>query len=232
MLVEEVVSVQRYLIEMPFLMTGNGVPASVEPERDCALAKVCGFWTLDFGLSDPQTNKQRLVRFMANNPTTLRQDGRGTLYHNHTRLGGTFFFVSKVSGLIEYYMQYSDTTRADLKSCATQIEVWNRRGPPGITSEIFFDHMLKTFKTMISDKAQTDAGKMFWERMLVEGIGRGFRVGMLEGSKTNDYDPATNFDQWKSGLNGWGKTRAHYRKLFFITSVPKPATAEPAALVT
>src|ERR1700748_273524 len=113
--IDAVTETTQRLLEMPFLMAG----------------------TVDWNLPDPQHNRRQLARVLANNPTIVQQDPHGVLYSVSTMKGGQYCFVSTISGLIEYFMQYEDAQHPDLKQSATQIAIWNRRGPPGITTQVF-----------------------------------------------------------------------------------------------
>jgi hypothetical protein len=153
------------------------------------------------------------------------------LYLISTSSGGEFAFLAKLTGKIEYFMEYKTASDTDLKSCATQIAVWRRAvAPRGLTVEVFFDRMLTTFDTMVSDDQQTPAGQSFWMAMLAEALDRGFHIGMMDGPVKNGYDPTTDFNTWIASVDGWGQDSDHWFRRFFITKVPQ-ASAETVSVI-
>ncbi len=181
--------------EMPFLIAGR----------------------VTWGLEKADRNKRQKIAILKRKPTPVETNNNGVLYSGPNTEGGYYCFISQITGEIEYFMQYKDETLPILKSSATQILLWNRSSPTGTTTKVFFDHMLKQFATMVSDESQTVDGQRFWGRQLVEGIGRGFHVGLLDGSTIKSYDKATDFNTWLKSVDGWGTTDAHWDHRFFIT---------------
>jgi hypothetical protein len=197
MRVLEVLPKQK-LFEMPYLITGQ----------------------ITWPMQNDAANLQVLTRIQQSNPVVLRDDRRGILYAIHGSSAGEYAFLSKLTNKIEYYMEYRTASDPDLKSCATQISVWRRAvAPRGLTVEVFFDHMLDTFDTMISDDSQTPSGQSFWLAMLAEALDRGFHIGMLDGTAKHIYNPATDFNAWITSMDGWGPDSDHWHRRFFITKV-------------
>lgn len=191
---------KQKLFEMPYLDTGHA----------------------SWPLQDDAANLQTLKRIQASNPTVLRDDRRGTLYSVRTSNGGEFAFLATLTGKIEYFMEYKTASDADLKACATQVEVWRRAvAPRGLTIEVFFDRMLVMFDTMVSDEQQTPAGQSFWVAMLAEALDRGFHIGIMDSASKNVYDPAEDFNAWVASLDAWGQDSDHWFRRFFITKIPQ-----------
>jgi hypothetical protein len=185
----------KKLFEMPFLIAGK----------------------VTWGLEKTDKNKRQKNAILKKNPTVVEANNNGILYSVPNSKGGYFCFISKITGEIEYFMQYKDEILPILKSSATQIMVWNRSSPTGTTTKVFFDYMLKEFNTMVSDDSQTVDGQRFWQRQLIEGIGRGFNIGMLDGSTMKNYDTITDYNTWLQSVDGWGTTDAHWDRRFFVT---------------
>jgi hypothetical protein len=188
--------------EMPYLRTGR----------------------LNVPLQNDATNLQTLTQLQASNPITLETDTSGVLYFVPTSDGGQYAFVStQKTPKIEYFMEFKEQALTGvLKHAATQIMIWNRLGPIGLTSRVFFDRMLHKYDTMISDDQQSVDGQRFWLRQLRESLKRGFMIGMLDGNQLHGYDPAGDFDTWIASLDAWGQNADHWFRRFFITKVSLP----------
>lgn len=96
----------------------------------------------------------------------------------------------------------------------TQVEVWRKRGmsiPAGITRHVFFNVLLKRYKYVVSDRAQTERGRDFWFDRLAEADQLGFRIGIiLDDDVTWKEDQA--FGTWLRlvATEAWGKENIHY----------------------
>jgi hypothetical protein len=189
---------KQKLFEMPYLITGR----------------------LNVPLQNDVTNLQTLTQIQASKPITLDSDVDGTLYFVPKSGGGQYAFVSKQKiPKIEYFMEFKEQQSTGvLKNAATQIMIWNRLGPVGLTSRVFFDRMLHKYDTMISDDQQSVDGQRFWLRQLRESLKRGFVIGMLDGDRLHGYDPADDFDAWIASLDAWGQDANHWFRRFFITA--------------
>lgn len=203
----EVVIPKRKLFEMPYLMSGR----------------------LSVPLQNDASNLQTLARIQSNNPTIVQDDVHGTLYSVTRPDGGEYAYVAKQKlPKIEYYMEYKEQSHALLENAATQIMIWNRFGPSGMTGQVFFGQMLSKFDSMISDEQQSIDGQRFWVRQLRESLKRGFNIGMLDGDQMQNYDPAEDFDAWIKSLDGWGKDAEHWFRRFFITKIKLAGTVASA----
>jgi hypothetical protein len=133
------------LFEMPFLIAG----------------------TVTWGLEKSNRNKQQKAAILKKNPTIIESNNNGVLYSGPNAKGGYFCFISKVTWEIEYFMQYEDDVLPILKSSATQIILWNRSSPTGTTTNVFFNHMLKQFNSMVSDESQTVDGQRLARSLII-----------------------------------------------------------------
>ena len=193
----EIIPKQK-LFEMPYLMSGR----------------------LNVPLQNDATNQQTMTRIQGSNPTIIEDDEHGTLFLVTKPPGGEYAYVSKQKvPKIEYFMEYHEQSHALLKNSATQLLIWNRLGPRGITQQVFFDQMLHKFDSMISDDQQPVDGQRFWVRQLSESLKRGFNIGMLDGNQMYNCDPADDFDAWIKSLDGWGQDADHGFRRFFITKI-------------
>jgi len=87
----------------------------------------------------------------------------------------------------------------------------------GIAKEIFFDHLGK-HGFWLSDGAQTEAGKSFWERRAGEAFGLGYKVGFL---KLTDKVPmvCSSVQEFNNNLyKYYGNTEQYHNCRLFIES--------------
>ena len=189
---------KKKLFEMPYLATGY----------------------MTFGLEDPELNARRKDMIVNSDPVVLWDKNGGTLYFLKSISGGQFCYVSETTKRIEYYMQYTAFDMPRMGRCATQVKVWTRASPRGISAEVFFNYMLSNqFDTMVSDRIQSYDGRRFWIRQMVEGIGLGYNIGLLSGDEIQTYDAQNDFTSWITGTDGWGISSEHHERRFYISKL-------------
>ena len=182
-----------------------------------------------WGLEKLEVNASRLAELMQCDPATIWSRSGDTLYHAGTRAEGDYFlaFEGGAKGpRLDYLVHYEQQHIEQLGSFVTQVQLWRSNlihyVTGSITKEVFFEVLMPAYKTIVSDEAQTTAGKAFWERQLNEACQRGYVVGMVDERGTisacSDYE---HFVDWFSDprqQNGWGGDfYLHGRRRFFIT---------------
>lgn len=150
---------------------------------------------LDWDLSGNQANRVRAGMVLHQSHEVVQARPDGTLYYD----GGQFCFVDRETGLIEFCLLFEARVLPVLGDSATQVRLWARTAPSGLTSEVFFDAMLgRRFTSMVSGAVQTESAARFWRIRLRDAHNRGFRVGALHGGRLSFYDPAQSFASWWS----------------------------------
>jgi len=177
---------------------------------------------LDFAkrLDNTGSNRTCVEKFLMLDPEAVKTDKYGTLYVKETLNGGVYLYVSFETGIASYYMNYETMDRETLGHCATQVAVWASlaRGMINITAYTFFDIMLKKFDTMVSDNAQSEDGRRFWIRRMIDALEKNLTVGIIDHDEIKVFDKNANFQEWLAGLDAWGKTSDHQNRLFFISN--------------
>lgn len=183
------------LFEMPYLMDSD----------------------VDFGLPYDKLNRRRLELLMHRNPQTLEIYKSGTLYG----LEDTIFFVTQGRNLIDYFMQYIKFNHPIFGNLATQVKLWRRSGlgVKGLTGVVFYDHMLRNFDTMISDRVQSDDGRRFWIDRMGESYLDGKLVAIIDNQDVKIMDSTVGLENWLSMVDGWGKMITHRERRFVISNL-------------
>jgi hypothetical protein len=134
-------------------------------------------------------------------------------------VGGQIGLVSKITGLLEYYVYYEIANMGTLGRCATQIKLWRSRRAtvPNLTRIGFGGILLRRFDTIISDLQQTDRGREFWEGQLSIYQSRK-TVGFVSDAGIQCFDHSVPIADWIDQQDGCGVSRSYRRKRFFISN--------------
>lgn len=164
---------------------------------------------VDCGFGSDQENRRHAGLILHQPHEVVRAFPDGALYH----AGGQFCVVDHETGLIEFCLLFEARVLPILGDSATQVRLWARCAPPGLTSDVFFDAMLgRRFTSMVSDAVQTESAARFWKIRLRDAHHRGFRVGMQDGERLDFCDPAQSFASW------WSTTAAPRGRHCVITT--------------
>lgn len=108
------------------------------------------------------------------------------------------------------------------KSCA-QVIVWaspeNEELLIGFPRKVF-NHLLKKYVIMITDKQQTPDGKRFWERRIIQALKDKHFVYFCDKSEgKKELQRILHQDDFFETFEplGWGNDKAHQHKLFIIS---------------
>lgn len=126
-----------------------------------------------------------------------------------------------------YYMEYKifDNVLPHGQRCVSQVKVWRDFDAPEteyIAKEIFFEHLLYKYKTVMTDKRQTRAGQLFWRRRISQSFDSNlyhyyFNTNTKELLEIKDL---THWNQLRPKLNIWGKGKEYQHKMLIISEVP------------
>jgi hypothetical protein len=175
---------------------------------------------LDFGLTDFQKNRVKAHDLIESDYETIEK----TDEHIIGRVGqdtGVVFIYSVLDDLIDYYVKYEikDFSKINIDSAITQIELWRRVGSTynNMTNRIFFKYLIPTFKTVISDKSQTESGMNFWIDRMVQAVKIGYDVGIMIDNKVDWFVGVPNeMLMWINSYTAWGTGDLFKKRRFII----------------
>ena len=103
----------------------------------------------------------------------------------------------------------------------TQIALWKDRNytfVEHLTQKMFFEFILKRNKSVMSDSMQTNDGRIFWQRRVVEALIRGINVAFLD-FKTQEMVTIEHASELEELFKkSWGKRTFHknYRWMIWL----------------
>lgn len=176
----------------------------------------------DFGLGDLSRNKERLQEYKKF-PHEKFSEWKDIPLIEYKKSDKESFVILEYKGEIIYlvHLKIEHLKQRDLPHNATQAEVWRSKIHGNITRGIttyVFDLVLNREKIMVSDTAQTDRGKEFWEDILAWYAGKGYEVGVFDIDDPNvDWAPK-DYHLWlrESIPKYWGKTLNHPEYFRFV----------------
>ena len=140
---------------------------------------------------------------------------------------GYIVLLDKRTNYVNYFARF-EYVKLDGTKHVTQIGVWTSDEMTldpaiynGIATRVFFDILLKRFKTIASEQEQTQDGKRFCVKRMANAIVRNHKVGLLKvGTKTIEYYDHSTFKtigDWIASLEvTWGPDPRHKRYRFII----------------
>lgn len=125
----------------------------------------------------------------------------------------------------DYVVRYKAENRPWMNRTVTQCIIWRQQGSifvQGLTQRMFFDYLLPRYKTIISDKEQTDFGHRFWVDRMAQANARGLFVGIVDVMRHTIiwYDSAVDMKDWINGNNIWQSGRKYKDLRYIISSEP------------
>lgn len=96
--------------------------------------------------------------------------------------GDKIVLLNVVRRTVDYYVKV-ETGRFKLTGKhATQVEVWRTkdRSVYGVVQKVFFDHILKSHDTILSDSLQTNEGRGLWSNLVGYAFDRGLNVYVVD----------------------------------------------------
>jgi hypothetical protein len=179
----------------------------------------------EFNFDKEDKNYQEAENLMAEDgKRLLKSFGNMKLYTFQNQ-----YFIIKDSEFgkpirLVYFMQY-EVNRHFGRDCVQQIVVWRdniENTLKDISGEIFFNILLKKYKTAITDKLQTSSGKAFWQNRIADSFNSGYNVYYADLS-TNDLIKVNNPSEMfeiVSRKEPWGNSKTNQDRRFVITSIP------------
>lgn len=173
----------------------------------------------DWNLSNRSVNAAYAGYFKRYPVEVFRDFPTAQLLVQAGNVGGQIGLLSKITGLLEYYVHYEIADLGTLGHCATQIKLWRstRASVQGLARIGFGEILLARFDTIVSDKQQTDRGREFWEGQM-SAYAHSKTVGFLSDAGITCFDGSLPIADWIDQQDGWGTGRRYRRKRFFISN--------------
>lgn len=133
--------------------------------------------TIDnYDLTDAIENTQAYEKII--NSSKTRQIEK----HNDSQYlyvyGDKIVLLNVVRKTVDYYVKIETGKFKLTGKYATQVEVWRTkdRSVYGVVQKVFFDHILKSHNTILSDSLQTNEGRGLWSNLVGYAFDRGLNV--------------------------------------------------------
>ena len=119
----------------------------------------------DYPLNDISKNRDRYNLFMQYAKRHLFDYSNINVYHTIVAKQNIIVGLNVPGKKIAYYCSFERVKIPVFNNACSQMMVWadSRPETKGLPRHIFFDYFLKQFDTIVSDYAQTEYGKKFWE---------------------------------------------------------------------
>ena len=181
-----------------------------------------------FNLSDLDSNQDYLKKILRYKSLEVFDDTSERKFFR-TGKGQTGFYIvqDKETNTITYLVRYETKNWKYFGKSVTQVALWRKTGEPtsvGITQEVFFDHLIKDYPTIISDAQQTNDGRDFWKDRMAQAVAKGFRVGLadVQVKKIDWFDRSVPFSKWLTDReNAWGNDKKLRVQRFLISRDPE-----------
>lgn len=129
-------------------------------------------------------------------------------------------FYPKVLYSVEYKLHYHEYLK---RTCAQQIAVW--RNPKfsitkGLAENIFFNALISSYHTIISDSMQTPDGQRFWDIRISEAFDKGLMVYYTNLKTPNEIIQVNNSYEYEEIVidkNIWGNIPKFQSRRMIIT---------------
>lgn len=136
-----------------------------------------------FGLNDTALNARQAKEQLKKFKEIIQETDEFIFFRTGSNVEGTYVLISKVSNLIDYFIKFETNNSIILLTTVTQVALWKRLGGTyirNITSKVFYDILLKKWKTIVSDSQQTKDGYKFWVQRLRESYEDGYIIGIVD----------------------------------------------------
>ena len=175
----------------------------------------------DFELEDFEFNKKQGAKILYGRKTPIEAIGDYTLYE----LPRGYALLHNDTAYIAYLMKFNlDFFKFLQRQCASQVLVWRKVSIPeskDLAANIFFNHLLPKYQTIITDTSQTPDGERFWEARIAEAITKNFYVyyvNLLPNREVTRIHSWQELDKFKKDKEIWGDAAKHQPRRIIITT--------------
>lgn len=150
-----------------------------------------------FDLTDPSENTEAYEKIINSKDSNLIQKhtDKGSKYLY--TYGSKIVLLDTLSKSVDYYVKVEKGKFKITGQYVTQVEVWRTTDSPvyDVVRTVFFDHILKSHDTVLSDSLQTNDGRRLWVNLVGYAFDEGkyvyvvdLNTGTLHSIKnSNDY---------------------------------------------
>lgn len=133
--------------------------------------------TIDgFDLSDIEENHQAYDKII-NSKRTLQMEKHNDSQYLYS-YGDKIVLLNINRKTVDYYVKLETGKFKITGKYITQVEVWRTEDRPvqNVVQKVFFDHILKSHDTVLSDSLQTSNGRRLWVNIVDYALQRGLNV--------------------------------------------------------
>lgn len=136
------------------------------------------------------------------------------------RIPGGSRLVGILDDKIVYFVEYTNISKVP----TIQTKLWRDKTvdeSKGLPTKIVFDHLIKKYNYIFTDKEQTNDAKEFWKRLLEAADTKGLDIGYLDVT-SSEYQIKTNKESFRDWYNLhqreiWGKDIKYQNIYAFIS---------------
>lgn len=182
-----------------------------------------------FGLDDPNQNRSAYMKYANKEGGVLASGTNSRGFKWDITLFGDIGSKGKILGRDEeyrnlfYYVSYERMHKKIIGISVTQTLLWRASGHPqaqNVTSTVVFEHLLKLWPIILSDKEQTPDGEKFWRDLIARADTKGHKYGLVDFSGPKIDEPYLNEsvqDFWiRVNEQAYGTERKHEARRFWI----------------
>lgn len=119
-----------------------------------------------YDLTEPEENRQAFKKIINSKRTSQIEK-----HNDHQYLygyGDKIVLLNVTRGTVDYYVKLEQGNFKLTGKYITQVEVWRSSNVPvhGVVEKVFFDHILKSHDTVLSDSLQTNDGRRLWVNLV------------------------------------------------------------------
>ena len=179
---------------------------------------------IEFDLSDTKKNQKKLQELKTMSARVVG-NYNGLELVEYQKTPKETFIVAEVDGEIAYMVHLKTMKFKALPApSVTQVEVWRTAFHDtllrGLPSYVFEKLLLSSNKYIVSDSAQSEAGKRFWMGRMDDAVRKGHHVGVFDVDEA-EVVWATNPKDFKDFITiqehkAWGKVFNKHEYLRFV----------------
>ena len=182
---------------------------------------------IEFGLSDLAKNQSKLAFFKGTYTSKVVGSYNAISLIEYTKSSTESFSVMECEEEIVYLVHLKVTVLPHFPTpTVTQVEVWRKVGggsslSRGLPQYVFEHILMKRYKYVVSDQAQSERGRDFWIDVMDQMTRKQHDVGVFDvDESTIDWCPKGGYSFWirNKEQESWGKEFKHEFIRFVIRS--------------
>lgn len=172
-----------------------------------------------YDLTDPDENSQAYEKIINSKKTHQIEK------HNDSQYlygyGDKIVLLNVKDKRIDYYVKLETGKFKLTGKYVTQVEVWRtkERSVFGIVQKVFFDHILKSHDTVLSDSLQTNEGRGLWSNLVGYAFQRNLNVYVVD-LNTGILQKIKDDSDYRSKIQSfYGTTKSSERVRVMISNI-------------